>query len=215
MGAMSKDSVDPRTGRTREQLIGSAIRLFGTYGFDRTTVRQIAEEAGVNIAAINYHFGGKDGLRDAAVDAVAMRMRAHGPASFLSSLSEQSIAKMTADEARSVLRDIMSSALRANAVEQHLGELRAFIHRELFQPGRLAKRFYELVCAAQLDVMCLLVSRITGANPKDERTRMRALTLLGQSVFLRMARPLVLEAMDWDDYGDRELDIIRGGFWVE
>ena len=214
MGQASKGSIDPRTERTREALIGSAIKLFGTYGYGQTTVRQVAEDAGVNFAAINYHFGGKEGLRDAAVDTVAERMRVHGPARFLSSLSESAIDQMTAQEAQALLRKIMSSALHADSVEKQLGEVRAFIQRELFQPGASARRFYEAVFAAQLDVMCVLVSRISGDDPRDKRTRMRALTLLGQSVFLRMARPLVLEAMDWSDYGEAELEIIRAGFWL-
>lgn len=214
MAATSTGSVDPRTGRTRELLIGSAIKLFGAYGFDRTTVRQIADDAGVNIAAINYHFGAKEGLREAAVDAVAERMRSHGPARVLGSLSESAIAEMTADDVRAVLRDIMASSLSSNAVDRQLEEVRAFIQRELLGRGTASRQFYDKVFAAQLDVMSLLVSRILGTDPHDARTRMRALTVLGQSVFLRLARPLVLRAMDWSDVGDTELDIVRAGFWL-
>ncbi len=44
---------------TREALVSAATELFAERGFDGTRVDQIAENAGVNKAMINYHFGGK------------------------------------------------------------------------------------------------------------------------------------------------------------
>ncbi|WP_312333539.1 TetR family transcriptional regulator [Sphingobacterium sp.] len=42
----------------------AAERLFATKGFDGTSVRDIANEAKVNVAMINYYFGSKDKLLD-------------------------------------------------------------------------------------------------------------------------------------------------------
>lgn len=42
----------------------AAERLFATKGFDGTSVRDIAQEANVNVAMINYYFGSKDKLLD-------------------------------------------------------------------------------------------------------------------------------------------------------
>ena len=39
-----------------------AERLFGSQGYDGTSVRDIAQEAGVNVAMISYYFGSKEGL---------------------------------------------------------------------------------------------------------------------------------------------------------
>jgi AcrR family transcriptional regulator len=49
-------------GPTRERLIEVAERLFSEGGFTATSVRHITAEAGCNLAAVNYHFGGKDQL---------------------------------------------------------------------------------------------------------------------------------------------------------
>jgi AcrR family transcriptional regulator len=49
-------------GPTRERLLETAERLFAEKGFDATAVRVITAEAGCNLAAVNYHFGGKDQL---------------------------------------------------------------------------------------------------------------------------------------------------------
>jgi AcrR family transcriptional regulator len=47
---------------TRARLLASGLRLFAQQGFAKTSTRELAEDAGVNIAAISYHFGDKAGL---------------------------------------------------------------------------------------------------------------------------------------------------------
>lgn len=47
---------------TRDRILDTAERLFAAHGFDGTSLRQITEAAGVNLAAVNYHFGSKEEL---------------------------------------------------------------------------------------------------------------------------------------------------------
>jgi AcrR family transcriptional regulator len=47
---------------TRDRIMKAAERLFAEKGYDGTSIRAIVAKARVNQAAINYHFGGKDGL---------------------------------------------------------------------------------------------------------------------------------------------------------
>ena len=46
----------------RHRLLHTALRLFARKGFAKTSTREIAREAEVNISAISYYFGDKDGL---------------------------------------------------------------------------------------------------------------------------------------------------------
>lgn len=46
----------------RERLLHTALRLFSEKGFARTSTREIAQAASVNLAAIRYYFGDKAGL---------------------------------------------------------------------------------------------------------------------------------------------------------
>ncbi len=50
------------TGDTRLRLLDAAERLFAEQGFGATSLRAVTSEAGVNIAAVNYHFGSKEAL---------------------------------------------------------------------------------------------------------------------------------------------------------
>ena len=54
--------VEVRSVDTRERILDSAERLFMVHGYEGTSMRQITGEAGVNLAAVNYHFGSKESL---------------------------------------------------------------------------------------------------------------------------------------------------------
>ncbi|HWB90466.1 MAG TPA: TetR family transcriptional regulator [Puia sp.] len=51
----------------REHILIVAERLFGERGFDGTSVRDIAQSAGVNLAMISYYFGSKEKLLEAMI----------------------------------------------------------------------------------------------------------------------------------------------------
>ncbi|MEZ4521464.1 MAG: TetR/AcrR family transcriptional regulator [Thermomicrobiales bacterium] len=55
---------------TAELIIEAAIRILGRDGYQKLTARNVASEAGTNLALINYYFGGKQGLLLAIYDAL-------------------------------------------------------------------------------------------------------------------------------------------------
>jgi AcrR family transcriptional regulator len=52
---------------TREKLLEAAGQVFAEKGFDRATGKEICERAGTNTAAVNYYFGGMEGLYAAVI----------------------------------------------------------------------------------------------------------------------------------------------------
>ncbi|WP_049622715.1 TetR/AcrR family transcriptional regulator [Frateuria defendens] len=44
---------------TKERILSAAELLFARHGFEGASLRQLTAEAGVNLAAVNYHFGSK------------------------------------------------------------------------------------------------------------------------------------------------------------
>ncbi|HPD46351.1 MAG TPA: TetR family transcriptional regulator [Anaerohalosphaeraceae bacterium] len=55
-------AADAQNGHVQDRLLDAAERLFCEKGFDRTSVRDLTRAANCNVAAVNYHFGGKDKL---------------------------------------------------------------------------------------------------------------------------------------------------------
>ena len=60
-----KPAQEPRAQETRTRILDAAEALFMLHGFEGTSMRQLTSDAGVNLAAVNYHFGSKDALIEA------------------------------------------------------------------------------------------------------------------------------------------------------
>src|SRR5688572_1142919 len=59
---------DEQTDDTRARIIATAEKLFTEGGEEATSLRAITRAAGVNVAAVHYHFGGRDELLRAVLD---------------------------------------------------------------------------------------------------------------------------------------------------
>ncbi|MFC5993446.1 TetR/AcrR family transcriptional regulator [Pseudonocardia hispaniensis] len=84
MGTASDTAAPPPrrprdSAATRRALLSAACDLFATIGYDATTVRGIADRAGVNQALVFRHFGNKEALFAEAVTGQAMEVLNAGP----------------------------------------------------------------------------------------------------------------------------------------
>ena len=57
----------PGPSTTRDAILAAARERFAEQGFDRVRMRDVAADAGVDVALVTYHFGSKDGLFGAAL----------------------------------------------------------------------------------------------------------------------------------------------------
>lgn len=57
-----EEQVQDREKDVKAKILDAAKKLFARKGFEGTSVRQICDEAGVALALVSYHFGGKDKL---------------------------------------------------------------------------------------------------------------------------------------------------------
>lgn len=73
----------------RSNILASAEELFSELGYEGTSTRQIAKEAGANMSMISYYFGSKEG-----VFLEVMNIRLENFKAQLTSISEEDIAPM-------------------------------------------------------------------------------------------------------------------------
>lgn len=61
---------------SRGRILDTALTLFSARGVDKVSLRELTAQAGVNIAAVNYHFGGKEALVEAVFETLAREVNA-------------------------------------------------------------------------------------------------------------------------------------------
>lgn len=80
-GSALRPAPAPTPDTTAEQILAAAARLFGRQGFRATTLRQIAEDAGIKAGSVYYHFDGKEEIAarvlDAGIHALTAAVRSH------------------------------------------------------------------------------------------------------------------------------------------
>ncbi|WP_137389418.1 CerR family C-terminal domain-containing protein [Rhodoligotrophos defluvii] len=208
--AGSRRRAPDRRDATRERLLTAAIDVFGRYGFDATTTRALAEAAGVNLQAIPYHFGGKEGLYIAAADHLAQIISSHvsGRREQIRARIEQADGGLEVAEARQLLVQMMRTMLGLFVSRQSEPWAR-FILREQMEPTEAFERIYGRVMKPTLEVIGRLVAIILGEEVGSEHVRLRTVTLLGSLVVFRMANAAVLAQLGWESIGPRELDRIH------
>lgn len=115
VGEMAKVDLPPndvaQSAATHDRILDAAERLFAEHGVAGTSVRTITDQAQVNVAAVNYHFGSKENLvraviarrlagleagRTAALDVVEARAAREGRAPTAHELADSLIAPVFA-----------------------------------------------------------------------------------------------------------------------
>ena len=129
------------TETTRAALIKAATSVFAEYGYDGGSVRLITQRAMANQAAVNYHFGGKDGLyREVLIAAT------QGPRAESFSGPEELDALSPEEALRRYLHQFLLPLVKRDRVSRFL---RIFAW-ESVQPSEVVQRLHRGVAAAHL-----------------------------------------------------------------
>lgn len=194
---------------TRAALVRAALKLFGRQGFDGTSTREIAAEARANIGSIAYHFGGKEGLRNAAADYIVDTIQTIA-GQAIGNLQEPSDSKTGGSEmgdpeaARAQLFTALERMVAFIVARPEAGEIVQFVLRELSHPTAALDRIYDGVFEPTHRRLCLIWEQATGEAAESEATRLTVFTLIGQVVYFRIGREAVMRRMGWRAIGDAE-----------
>lgn len=192
-----------RSDNARSALIGAGLDLFGREGFDSVSTRTLAAAARVNIAAIAYHFGGKSGLRQACAEFVVETVQSViGP--VLARFPDATIDALAPDAAEAVIGDLVT-AMAGFLVGQPRAEAVArFVVREQLDPSPAFDTLYAGIIAPSHGRVCRLFARATGQDPQSDQVRLAVFALVGQIVYFRIGRTVVLRRMNWETIGPAE-----------
>ena len=115
---------------SRQALLGAAQELFGQRGFERTTVREIGERAGVDAALIARYFGSKADLYIAAVAAERMGDQPTSEYQGLEEMVESLVARVD----RHGPGPILQALVRSDTSEEIRAAAQARLARRLVEP---------------------------------------------------------------------------------
>lgn len=189
-----------RSDATRTALITAALKLFGGKGFEATSTREIAAVAQANIGSIAYHFGNKEGLRDACAQFIADTITSVAtPAIGLGDVEA-----MSREEAEQRLVEGIETVVRFIAARPEAGAFVQFVLRELSIAGASLDILYNGVFEPIHRRLCQLWSKATGNPAESEDTRIAVFAMIGQVVYFRIGREAVLRRMGWQEIGAEE-----------
>lgn len=166
---MNDNSDSATRTATRQRLVEAAGEMFAARGFEGATAKEICARAGVHPAAVNYHFGGLEGLYEAVLVEARERAAAHGdqiqavlkgPTPF-----DERLRTMIALVVKGVLSPSVSSWV-----------LRLFI-REITNPSVIGRRILATTIAPRVARARAVVAEFLGMSSDDPRVALACISI--------------------------------------
>jgi len=184
---------------TRQRLLEAAGEVFAQRGFHRTTVREICQRAHANIAAINYHFGNKQGLYTAVLK-YALRC-ASGKYSIPAT-------PVTRANAASQLRAIVAARLDVVFDPGRPAWFGKLMGREVIEPTPALDALVRDELQPLFERLELCVRVLLGRHADREQVRWCALSIAAQWTFYHHARPVIARLYPGCTFRPKEIEAL-------
>lgn len=166
--------------QTKQQLLEVAGRVFAERGYVYATSKEICERANANIAAVNYHFGGKDGLYAAVLEEAHARLVS---IDIVTQITQS--AASGADKLRLLLRKIVGEIAKR---DEGAWELRV-LSRELMAPTALMDNMMKNQVAPKAKLVTGMIGEILGVPPTHPAVSRSTVSIVGPCLFMLIASP--------------------------
>ena len=161
---------------TRDRLLAAAREVFSEHGFQGATVREICRRAEVNLAAVNYHFSGKEALFVAALNFEPLH-------ALKSNVASESCAKARLQR---FIEDFLAQLMNENVTPQC-----QLMMRELIEPTLALDNIVHEVIAPLHELVSQLVRDVVGAKITSSELRRCVFSIFGQCLFYRHSLAVV------------------------
>jgi len=178
VASVAKTGSDSLTVR---RLLEAAAHEFARRGFAATRIRDVVEAAEANLAAVNYHFGGKGGLYRAALAMLAQEARDEMPH------GSQALRQLPPEERFRAFARLMLTRL-AGANASPAGRILA---HELLDPTPDFGTVIHELWRPQWSLLSGIVATLLGPCATGDDVRFTSLAVAGQWISLSFTRRLV------------------------
>jgi len=171
---------------TRDRLLAAATGLFAERGFNGTSIRDIAERAGTNVASGHYHYGSKEGLylevlraQFAEVGALLERRGINLPRAALRRASRRQLRAMVEARILAIAEFLLGPPPKPHG---------ALMLREMCDPTAALPIIVAEFVRPRVQEMEAIVSRLA-PRASVETVRLVVFSMLGQVLFYRFSMP--------------------------
>jgi len=201
-----------RGEHTRRRLLEAAIELFGELGYERASTRAIARRAGVSLPALQYYFGGKEGLHRACAGYITEDVRSRlGPAAERVRLA-LGRSDLTRAELLELMRAVLEPFLEGLATERP-ESWALFFARAQGEHSAAFEAIFQQIGGRLLAVVTEIIGRLLGRPGASPEVAIRAVSVCGQIALVRRARPIILRALGWPDFEGERLQTLKEVLW--
>ena len=179
---------------TRRRILATALAAFGGSGFDAVTTRRIAEDAGVQLPALTYYFGGKQGLYLACANDIVARWR-EGVGAVAQQVQAAMQQPPAPAEAALLLKRLMGG-LAHFLLSSGEGESRTlFVQREIASPGPAFEILYAELWQPGIELAAALIHHAGGGRIAMPSARVRAAMMIGSLTGLVSGNSVIARAV--------------------
>lgn len=201
-----------RGEHTRQRLLEAGVGLFAELGYERASTRTIARRAGVSLPALQYYFGGKEGLHVACAQYLTEDVRARlEPAQERVRLA-LGRDDLTRAQLLELLRAVFEPLLEAVAADRP-ESWALFFARAEGEHTAAYEALFQQIASPLLAIVKELVGRMLGQSATSPEVIIRAVFTIGQISLVRRARPLVLRVLGWPDFQGERLQTLKEVLW--
>ena len=183
----------------RERILEAAGEIFAECGFRGATVRKICERARVNVAAINYYFGGKEKL----YTEVLRHWHDFAIIKYPLVLGMDEDAPVEA-QLRAFIRSFLFRLLDKGK-PAWFGKL---MMREMTEPTRSFERLVKEIVRPRDKVLASIVQKMIGTPLSEEKIRLFCASIIGQCLYYYNARSIVTQLYHQDVSNPEEIERI-------
>lgn len=192
----------------KERLLDAAIKIFAIHGFEGASTRMLVKEAGVNISAIPYYFGGKEGLYEAVIEhimSIALEKRGEKAAQIRAALDDGQLTREKGTELlHEFIRGFAAFLLSAQA-SPYIGQI---IIREQMLPTPVFDLLYDGMMNPMHKTVTRLVAYLAGMDEDSEQAVLCAHAIFGQLAFFKTHREMALRRLQSKTYSAAQIEAI-------
>jgi AcrR family transcriptional regulator len=181
---------------TRQRLLEAAGEVFAERGFRNTTIREICRRAQANLAAVNYYFGDKERLYAAVME------YAHACSLEKYPLAQGESSDIPAPERLHGFIHHLMNSIFGEGVPSWLGHLMA---REMIEPTEALDNLVEQTIRPMSRRLAAIVRELLGAGMSEKQVRFCQMSIIGQCLHYRHARPVIKRLFPQQEYGPEDI----------